>query len=161
MTLSGRSSHLISMFAFQTYEYFTGDLIRSKPDPGRKKSYSDQDLQLYTKTHGIKKQEYIPVFYAISRLMAYKKQEYIPVFVCHKSWYRVVSLGRCSFFPSRVGLRTYQHSCTYIFLVNEARFVVGAVHQLSPHLLQTRCSFRRTINICGTLNFNRNLSSKV
>jgi len=26
-----------------------------------------------------------------------------------KSWYSVVSLGRCSLFPSRVGLRTYQH----------------------------------------------------
>ena len=25
------------------------------------------------------------------------------------SWYSVVSLGRCSLFPSRVGLRTYQH----------------------------------------------------
>jgi hypothetical protein len=31
------------------------------------------------------------------------------LFVRHKSWYSVVSLGRCSFFPSRVGLKTYQH----------------------------------------------------
>jgi len=31
------------------------------------------------------------------------------LFVCHKSWCNVVSLGRCSLFPSRVGLRTYQH----------------------------------------------------
>ena len=29
--------------------------------------------------------------------------------VRRKSWYSVVSLGRCSLFPSRVGLRTYQH----------------------------------------------------
>ena len=49
----------------------------------------------------------------------------------------------------------------YIFLVNEARFLVGAAHPLTPPLLQTRCSFRKTINICGTLNFHRNLSSKV
>jgi len=33
------------------------------------------------------------------------------LFVRHKSWYIVVSLGRCSLFPSRVGLRTYQHPC--------------------------------------------------
>jgi len=33
------------------------------------------------------------------------------LFVRHKSWYSVVSLGRCSFFPSRVGLRTYQNPC--------------------------------------------------
>jgi len=33
------------------------------------------------------------------------------LFVRHKSWYNVVSLGRCSLFPSRVGLRTYQHPC--------------------------------------------------
>ena len=31
------------------------------------------------------------------------------LFVRRKSWYSVVSLGRCSLFPSRVGLRTYQH----------------------------------------------------
>jgi len=35
--------------------------------------------------------------------MAYKQ---------HKSWYSVVSVGRCSLFPSRVGLRTYKHPCT-------------------------------------------------
>jgi len=40
--------------------------------------------------------------------MAYKHQEYIPV-VCIV-WYSVVSLGRCSLFPSRVGLRTSQRS---------------------------------------------------
>ena len=34
------------------------------------------------------------------------------LFVRHKSWYCVVSLGRCSLFPTRVGLRTYQHPCT-------------------------------------------------
>jgi len=38
------------------------------------------------------------------------------LFVCRKSWYSVVSLGRCSFFPSRVGLRTYQHPCKTQFV---------------------------------------------
>ena len=32
----------------------------------------------------------------------------ILLFVRHKYWYSFVSLGRCSLFPSRVGLRTYQ-----------------------------------------------------
>ena len=57
--------------------------------------------------------------------MEYKKQEYIPhlwctnnsniflLFVRHKSWYSVVRLARCSLFPSRVGLRTYQHPGTF------------------------------------------------
>jgi len=31
------------------------------------------------------------------------------LFVRHKSWCSVVSLGRYSFFPARVGLRTYQY----------------------------------------------------
>jgi hypothetical protein len=31
------------------------------------------------------------------------------LFVRRKSWYSVVSLGCCSLFPSRVGLRTYQY----------------------------------------------------
>jgi len=55
-----------------------------------------------------------------ARETRYKQQEYIPVvctnnrnilllFVRHKSWYSAVSLGRCSVFPSRVGIRTYQH----------------------------------------------------
>jgi len=34
------------------------------------------------------------------------------LFVHHKPWFSVVSVGRCSLFPSRVGLRTYQHPCT-------------------------------------------------
>ena len=46
----------------------------------------------------------------IPRLTASKQQEHIfLLFVRHKSWYSVVSLRRCSLFPSRVGLRTYQH----------------------------------------------------
>ena len=36
------------------------------------------------------------------------------LFVSHKSWYSVVSLGRCSLFPSRVGLRVYKHPGTYM-----------------------------------------------
>ena len=35
------------------------------------------------------------------------------LFVHHKSWYSVVSLGRCSLFTSRVGLSTYQHPGRY------------------------------------------------
>jgi len=31
-------------------------------------------------------------------------------FARHKSWYSAVSLGRCSLFPSKVGLRTYQNA---------------------------------------------------
>jgi len=33
------------------------------------------------------------------------------LFVRRNSWYCVVILGRCSLFPSRVGLRTYQLPC--------------------------------------------------
>jgi len=33
------------------------------------------------------------------------------LFLRHKSWYSVLRLGRCSLFPSRVGLRTYQRPC--------------------------------------------------
>ena len=35
------------------------------------------------------------------------------LFVRHKSWYSIVRLGRCSLFPSRAGLRTYQHPGIY------------------------------------------------
>jgi len=34
------------------------------------------------------------------------------LFVHHKSRYSVVSLGRCTLFPYRVGLRNYQHPCS-------------------------------------------------
>jgi len=67
---------------------------KSLARPWKETSYSDQDLQHYIKIYG------------------YKQQEYIPVVCSHKSWYSVLSLGRCSWFPSRVGLRTYQHPCT-------------------------------------------------
>jgi len=35
------------------------------------------------------------------------------LFVRHKSWCSIVSLGRCSLLPSRVGLRNYQHPGNY------------------------------------------------
>jgi len=89
--------------------------------------YSCQDLWCTNKSN---------IF--LPRLMAYKQKQYIPaktygvqtramysrqdlrhtnnsniflLFVHHKSWYNVVILGRCSLFPAKVGLRTYQHHC--------------------------------------------------
>jgi len=57
---------------------------KSLARPWKETKYSEQDLQHYTNIYG------------------------------HKSWYSAVSLGRCSLFPSRVGLRTYQHPCAYV-----------------------------------------------
>ena len=47
----------------------------------------------------------------ITRLTAYSTNSVnmFLLFVRRKYWYSVVSLDRCSLFPSRVGLRTYQH----------------------------------------------------
>ena len=45
------------------------------------------------------------------------------LFVCRKSWYSVVSLCRCSLFPSRVGLRTYQHPWTFVYLIIVVTFL--------------------------------------
>jgi len=72
----------------------TGVLIKSLARRWKETSYSDQHLQHYIKIYG------------------YKQQEYIPVVCSHKSWFSVVSLGRCSRFPSSLGLRTFQHPCT-------------------------------------------------
>ena len=58
-------------------------------------SYSDQDLQHYTKTYGVQTiGTYSCCLYAVSL--------------------GIVSLGRCSLVPSRVGLRTYQHPCAVL-----------------------------------------------
>ena len=75
--------HSLKMSRIIPQKYRGAD--KSLARPWKETSYSDQDLQHYTK---------------------------LLLFVHHKSWYSVVSLGRCSLFPSRVGLRTYQHSCT-------------------------------------------------
>ena len=47
----------------------------------------------------------------IPRLTAYKQQQYIPVVCTPHVLVQCCKSGRCSLFPSRVGLRTYQHSC--------------------------------------------------
>jgi len=51
-------------------------------------SYSDQDLQHYTKTYGV---------------------QTTGIYSCGLY---TVSLGHCNLFPSSVGLRPYQHPCT-------------------------------------------------
>ena len=61
---------------------------KSLARPWKETSYSDQDLQHYTKTYGVK----------TTGICSY----------CLDA----ISLGRCSLFPSRVGLRTYQNPCT-------------------------------------------------
>ena len=63
---------------------------KSLAQPSKETSYSDQELQHCTKT------------------LATNNRNIFVLFLCHKSWYSVVSLGRCSLFPSRVGLKTYQ-----------------------------------------------------
>ena len=63
---------------------------KSLARPWKETSYSDQDLQHYTKTYGVQTTAiYSCCLYAII------------------SWYSAVSLGRSSLFPSSVGLRTY------------------------------------------------------
>jgi hypothetical protein len=64
----------------------------------------------------------ISPFVAGFNLGTYAPLRYQGMFVSHKSWYSVVSLGHCSLFPSRVGLRTYQHPCS-IFLLQHVRVV--------------------------------------
>jgi len=64
----------------------------------------------------------ISPFVAGFNLGTYAPLRYQGMFVSHKSWYSVVSLGHCSLFPSRVGLRTYQHPCS-IFLLKHVRVV--------------------------------------
>ena len=104
------------------------------------KTYGVQTKGIYCCTNNrnillYKQQEYIAVkttgIYCCtnnSNILLYKQQEYIAVqttaiycctnnsnifllFVRYMSRYSV-SLGRCSLFPSRVGIRTYQHPCT-------------------------------------------------
>jgi len=58
---------------------------KSLARPWKETSYSDQDLRRTNNSN------------------------ILLLFVRRKSWYSVVSLGRCSLFPSRVGLRIYQH----------------------------------------------------
>ena len=71
-------------------------------------------------------------------------QEYIALFVRHKSWYSVVNLGRCSLFPSSVGLRTYQHhgSCCVSRTCGSTAKVSGVVLSQQQYV-----SVR---GICGT-----------
>jgi len=96
------------------YVSSSGVLISSKPDPGRKQATA-------TKTYN-----------TIPRLMAYKQQEHTAVVCCLKSWYTFVSLGRCNLFPSRVGLRTYQHPCKHVWLGSEMSGPVS--HSCTPVL---------------------------
>ena len=62
------------------------------------------------------------------------------LFVRRKSWCSVVSLGRCSLFPSRIGLMTYQHPGNYIGLKSIRRkfislsFGLGLLQQTSSCL---------------------------
>ena len=62
-----------------------------------------QDLQHYTKTYNT-----TPRLTTLHQDLRRTNNSNIFLFVRHKSWYSVVSLGRCSLFLSRVGLRTYQ-----------------------------------------------------
>jgi len=68
---------------------------KSLARPWKETSYSNRDLQHNTKTYSLQKNSNI-----------------LLLFVSRTSWYSVVILGRCSLFPSRVGLRTYQHPGT-------------------------------------------------
>jgi len=92
---------------------------KSLARPWKLTSYSDQDLQHYTKTYGVQ----TPGIY--SRC--------------------VVSLGRCSLSTSRVGLRTYQrpcicHECDRKWNVSQKHVVEKSViHPNHPYLYQTRC----------------------
>jgi len=62
--------------------------------PLKETSYSDQDLQHNTKTYGVQTTGiYSCCLYAISL----------------DTTIVLLSLGHCSVFPSRFGLRTYQH----------------------------------------------------
>ena len=77
--------HSYSILLFHSYRGADKSLSR----PWKERSYSDQDLQHYTKAYGVQ----------------------TTAIYSYKSWYSVVSLGLCSLFPSKVGLRTYQHPC--------------------------------------------------
>jgi len=89
---------------------------KSLARPWKDTSYSDQDLQHYTKTYGVQTGIY-------SRC--------------------VVSLGRCSLSPSRVGLRTYQrpcicHECDRKWKVSQKHEVEKLViHPNRPYLYQS------------------------
>jgi len=62
--------------------------------------------------------------------MVYKKnRKILLLFVLHKSWYSVVSLGRCSLFSSRVGLRTYQYTLYVLRMVLSTIRRVGRATQ--------------------------------
>jgi len=77
---------------FLIFSYRGAD--KSLARPWKETSYSDQDIQHYTKIYGV-------------------QTTGILLFVRHKSWYSVVCLGRCSLFPSRVGIKNYQHPCIF------------------------------------------------
>jgi len=63
---------------------------KSLARPWKEASYVDQDLQHHTKTYGV---QTTGILYAVRLGMV------------------LLSLGRCSLFPFRIGLRTYQHLC--------------------------------------------------
>ena len=67
--------------------------VSPQPDPGRKQATVTNLTTLY------------------QDLWRTNNRNIFLLFVHHKSWYSVVSLGRCSLFHSRVGLKTYQHPC--------------------------------------------------
>ena len=82
---------------------------KSLARPWKETSYSDQNLQHYTKTYGLQITGiYSCCLYAVT-------------------WYSVVSLGRCGLFPYRVGLRTYQHTCTARLLLVRNHSNIGVV----------------------------------
>jgi len=66
---------------------------KSLTQPWKEKSYSDQDLQHYTKTNGVQTTR---------------------IYSC---CFLLFPVGCCSLFPSRVGLRAYQHPCASSFTV--------------------------------------------
>jgi len=63
------------------------------------------------------------------------------LFVHHKSWYSVVSLRHCNWFPTRVRLRTYQHSrkATLVLKWNIQSAQHTHLNRLKGNNLQQEC----------------------
>ena len=99
----------------------------------------------------------IPTVYKICpRLWRTNNSKIFLLFLRHKPWYSVVSLGRCILFPSRVGLRTYQHPCsTNISSPNLGATVLNSTanRQTETCRMQAEClQFRVFPCLCCVLN---------
>ena len=94
-TAPPRSSYKVLLQCLSGFGQVTDGQYRcadkSLARPCKETSHSDQDLQHYTK------------------LRRTNNRNIFLLFVSRKSWYSVASFGRCSLFPSRAGLRTFQH----------------------------------------------------